>query len=340
MYPITVPNQRLEYIQEDGMLFVRSDGILPTMIKAPILLAGIIIVAAVTPFQNSFSSSRSLDLIIYPDGSTHVSTEIEVDPLEPDSQITLFGSSTDNFVVTGDNGFLLSFELIDNSVIVETLGSSSITIDYDTHDLVSKLGKVWTFSIDSSIDYSLLMPQNSIIVGMSTLPLDMEIVDDKTKLLLPRGVAEINYVFGTPTITPPETTKPVSSNFDYTIAIIVGAIAAAGIGGAIFYSKNRKLALKMESPKETLTVTDQQINPETIFNLRSGLRDDDKELVKFLFDNGGQAFESELRKKFLQPRTTMWRAVKRLERQGIVEIEKRDLQNLVKLKKIGKENNE
>lgn len=327
-------------MQEHGMLFVRSEGILPTMIKAPIILVGIIIVAAVTPFHNSFSSSRSLDLIIYPDGSTHVSTEIEVDPSEPDSQIALFGSSIDNFVTTGDNGFLLSFELIDNSAIVETLGSSSIAIDYDTHDLVSKLGKVWTFSIDSPIDYSLLMPQNSIIVGMSTLPLDMELVDDKTKLILPKGVAEINYVFGTPTITPPETTKPASSNFEYTIAIIIGAIVAAGIGGAIFYSKNRRPALKIESPKETIDITDQQINPETVFNLRPGLRDDDKELVKFLFDNGGQAFESELRKKFLQPRTTMWRAVKRLERQGIVEIEKRDLQNLVKLKKMGKENNE
>jgi uncharacterized membrane protein len=28
----------------------------------------------------------------------------------------------------------------------------------------------------------------------------------------------------------------------------------------------------------------------------------------------------------------MWRAVKRLERQGIIEIEKKDLQNIVRLK--------
>jgi hypothetical protein len=58
------------YTLGDGMLFVRTDGILPTMIKAPFLLAGIIIVAAVMPLQSSFSSTRSLDLIIYPDGST------------------------------------------------------------------------------------------------------------------------------------------------------------------------------------------------------------------------------------------------------------------------------
>jgi uncharacterized membrane protein len=54
--------------------------------------------------------------------------------------------------------------------------------------------------------------------------------------------------------------------------------------------------------------------------------------VKFISNNGGQVLESELRKKFLQPRTTMWRAVKRLERNGIIEIEKKDLQNLVKLR--------
>ena len=55
--------------------------------------------------------------------------------------------------------------------------------------------------------------------------------------------------------------------------------------------------------------------------------------MKFLFNNNGEALESELRKKFLQPRTTMWRAVKRLEREGVVEIQKKDLQNLVKLLK-------
>ena len=33
------------------------------------------------------------------------------------------------------------------------------------------------------------------------------------------------------------------------------------------------------------------------------------------------------------PRTTMWRAVKRLEREDIVEIEKVDQQNLIKLRK-------
>ena len=34
--------------------------------------------------------------------------------------------------------FLLSTEIIDDIVIIDTFGSTSIAIDYDIHDLISK----------------------------------------------------------------------------------------------------------------------------------------------------------------------------------------------------------
>jgi uncharacterized membrane protein len=336
MNPELVPANREESILEDGMLFVRTDGILETMVKAPLILAGLIIVAVVIPLQTSFSSTRTLELIIYSDGSTHVSTQIDVDPLEPDFELVLFGKSIDNFVAVGDAGFLLSEEIIGDKAIIDTFGSSNITIDYDIHDLVSKEGRVWTFSFDSPSDYTLLMPKNSVIVGISGLPNNMELVDEQTKLDLSAGVSEINYIFGT-TINP--TTNPTITNelsFNYVnTAVIVGPILAAAIGVV--------LMLKRKQPKsspiiQTESISEKQIetksiDTESIFSFRPEMREDDKEIVKFISDNGGQALESELRKKFLQPRTTMWRAVKRLERLGVIEIVKKDLQNLVKLKK-------
>jgi len=57
-----------------------------------------------------------------------------------------------------------------------------------------------------------------------------------------------------------------------------------------------------------------------------------KRLLILFQQNGGQVYESELRKKFLLPRTTTWRAVKRLERHGIIEIVKKDFQNVIKLR--------
>lgn len=324
---------REESIREDGMLFVRTDGILETMVKAPLILAGLIIVAVVIPLQTSFSSTRTLELVIYSDGSTHVSTQIDVDPLEPDFELDLFGKSIDNFVAVGDAGFLLSEEIIEDKAIIDTFGSSSIVIDYDIHDLISKEGRVWTFSFDSPSDYTLLMPKNSVIVGISGLPNNMEIVDEQTKLDLTSGLSEINYIFGTP-INP---TISDESQFNYVnAAVIVGTITAAVIGGVLMLKRKQQKFLPSIIQTESISekqIETKSIDTETIFSFRPEMREDDKEIVKFISNNGGQALESELRKKFLQPRTTMWRAVKRLERLGVIEIDKKDLQNLVKLKK-------
>ena len=339
MNPEIVPTHRGESIREDGMLFVRTNGILETMVKAPLILAGLIIVAVVMPLQTSFSSTRTLELIIYSDGSTHVSSQIDVDPLEPDFELDLFGKSIDNFVAVGDAGFLLSEEIVEDKAIIDTLGSSSIVIDYDIHDLISKEGRVWTFSFDSPSDYTLLMPKNSVIVGISGLPNNMEIVDEQTKLDLTPGLSEINYIFGAPiNLTTHKPTILDESLFNYVnVVVIVGIVVAAVIGGGVLMLK-RKQQKSLSSIIQTESVSEKQIetksiDTETIFSFRPEMRDDDKEIVKFISNNGGQALESELRKKFLQPRTTMWRAVKRLERLGVIEIDKKDLQNLVKLKK-------
>ena len=335
MNPEIVPVHRKESIREDGMLFVRTDGILETMVKAPLIFAGLIIVTVLIPLQTSFSSTRTLELIIYSDGSTHVYSQIDVDPLDPDFELNLFGKSIDNFVATGDAGFLLSEEIIEDKAIIDTFGSSSIIIDYDIHDLISKEGRVWTFSFDSPSDYTLLMPKNSVIVGMSGLPNNMELIDEQTKLGLTAGLSEINYIF-TP-INP--THKPTISSelsFNYVNAAIIGGSIIAALISIVLMLK-RKQSKSLPSIIQTESTKKQtetkSIDTETIFNFRPEMREDDKEIVKFISDKGGQVLESELRKKFLQPRTTMWRAVKRLERLGVIEIDKKDLQNLVKLKK-------
>ena len=323
-------SQRQDSPPEDGMLFVRTTGILTTMVRAPLILVGLMLVAITMPAQISFGSIKSLDLTIYPDGTTHVYSEISVDPLEPDFEVNLFGPTVNNFVAEDENGFLLSGQIEGNKATVETLGSSKLSIDYDVHDLVSKEGRIWSFILDSPTDFTLLMPKNIVIVGMSNIPLNMELENEQSKLSLPSGPIEINYFFGVsnpiPTPTVPES--------DNSIFLIIGAVVIAGVIAVVF------MKLVKLSPQKKISDTDQlekieekPLDVETIFSSKPDLREDDKELINFISANGGKAYESELRKKFLQPRTTMWRAVKRLERYGIVEIEKKELQNLVILKK-------
>lgn len=62
------------------------------------------------------------------------------------------------------------------------------------------------------------------------------------------------------------------------------------------------------------------------------LRLEDKELLDFLVEKNGSAFESELRTKFVLPRTSLWRLVKRLEREDLIDIRKIGGQNMISFK--------
>ena len=312
------------------MLLVRNTDILSTMVRIPIVVIGLVLVALSAPIQQSFGSSRTLDFTIYPDGSTHVFYELDVDPLKLEIMVELFGEMIENITITDEDGFLLSNEINHNSVVIETFGASHISIDYDTQDLVSKTGKIWAFAIDAPVQYSLLIPKDSVIVEMGNFPLSMQVDNQQSYLTFPPGQTNISYYISTLASAQPIQEDSTTGN---SLILYIGGIAAVAIVVAIVIIKRKSSRIepsvtiqKDEQPKP------QSLDPEAIFKVKQDLREDDKEIINFISANGGQAYESELRKKFLQPRTTMWRAVKRLERQGIIEIEKKDLQNIVKLK--------
>ena len=319
---------------EGEMLFVRNMDILSTMVRIPIVVIGLMLVALSAPIQQSFASSRNLDFTIYQDGSTHVFYELDVDPLALEITVELFGEMIENITVVGEDGFLLSNEIDHNLAVIETFGASHISIDYDTQDLVSKTGKIWAFSIDAPVQYSLLTPKDSVIIEMSNFPLSMQVDNEQSHLTFPPGQTNISYYIST--LASAQSIQPITEDVttDNSLILYIGGIAAVAIAAAIAIKKRKSsripepsvIVQKVEQPKP------QSLDSETIFKAKQDLREDDKEIINFLSAKGGQAYESELRKKFLQPRTTMWRAVKRLERQGIVEIEKKDLQNIVKLK--------
>ena len=72
---------------------------------------------------------------------------------------------------------------------------------------------------------------------------------------------------------------------------------------------------------------------EKIIKERPYLRQEDRDVIRFLEGKGGKAFESEVREKFPDmPRTSLWRLVKRLEKMEIVTVKRIGLQNQIKLK--------
>ena len=76
------------------------------------------------------------------------------------------------------------------------------------------------------------------------------------------------------------------------------------------------------------------VNVEKIFRLHPQLNPEEKDVIQFLAENEGKAFESQIREKFPDiPRTSLWRLVKRLEKLEIIKVKKIGLENQVELKK-------
>ena len=90
------------------------------------------------------------------------------------------------------------------------------------------------------------------------------------------------------------------------------------------HSRKRKLP---EPPEEKKIV-----NLEKIFLENSTLRYNDREILKFIAEKGGEALETEIREKFELPRTTAWRTTKRLQKEQIIVVQKIGEQNLLKIK--------
>ena len=92
-------------------------------------------------------------------------------------------------------------------------------------------------------------------------------------------------------------------------------------------------------PPMPTTISDSPIDSTILSHIvgnilleRPHLRPEDQQVLKFLAEKEGAAFESEIRSKFQIPKTTIWRLVKRLEREELVEIRKAGGQNLIKLR--------
>ena len=330
----------LEDSKNDGMLLSPTEALI-LMARVHMVAFVLILLAMSLPLQHSFGSTRTLDFFLFPDGSTHVTYSLESDPFLPDTEVLLYGDSIENLVAEDENGFPLTTQSEKNILQVETLGSSNILINYDTYSLISKDGKIWSFEIDSPVEFNVVMPQNSVIVGMSTFPIDMNVDLDRTKILLPSGVAEITYFLAvaesSQVLPPEEITTPSDDNFMMYVA--GGAVVAIAAIVAIAIKMKTKPKQIISTSQTTVLEKNEPFNIEKVLEMPD-LREDDKEIIKFIHENGGSALESDLRKKFLLPRTTMWRAVKRLERHDLIEITKKDQQNLIKLTNVEPDKNE
>jgi uncharacterized membrane protein len=110
---------------------------------------------------------------------------------------------------------------------------------------------------------------------------------------------------------------------DYTLFIAAGAIIVVAVG--VYYLYQRK-------PSQEYTPTEIEIDLERLFKEHPELRMDDREVLKYLAENDGEAFAYDIRERFDIPRTSAWRMIQRLQRFEVVDERKIGGQSLIRIK--------
>jgi uncharacterized membrane protein len=101
------------------------------------------------------------------------------------------------------------------------------------------------------------------------------------------------------------------------LVVVVGGLGAA--------------YMLMGRSKKAPEVIEVSFDLDKLFGEHPNLRMDDKEVIRFLAQNRGETFAAEVRDRFDIPRTSLWRMIRRLEGEGIIEVATIGGQSLVRL---------
>ena len=105
----------------------------------------------------------------------------------------------------------------------------------------------------------------------------------------------------------------------------VAVVLVVGVSGYLFMQKNKGTS---QRPSFSTKV----INLDKILAEHPNLRTEDKEVLRFLSENNGEVFASEIRDRFDMPRSSAWRLIRRLEGLEIIEETKVGNQSLVRIR--------
>ncbi len=412
--------------------------------KGSTLALALLIVSFLVPAAQgqSYYTPLELSFVVYSDGYVSLDYEVNVDPTRSRVNVSLFGDLYEYLLLEDQDGLLLDSSPIGGGLAIDTLGAISVTISYQTTDLTGKAGQVWTFTVETPISSSVVLPGDATIRSLSPMPLAMSDLNGNFIITMPAGSLVISYTLGAADIrehaqavisdaeaaileikdsgiivteaeellqeaqdaydaesyadaellagqakslalsiqdaaaeasediddaqtavTTAQTagrtqgldtatdllqqaedaydagdyeeasslagvaqsaaasaTAPETGGFDI---MLIGAAALIVVAVAAFFLMRRK-------PSQPV-VSAVSYDIEALFADKPHLRLDDKEVIRFLVENGGESFAAEIRERFDVPRTSLWRMIRRLQREEAVEVHNIGGQSLVRI---------
>ncbi|MEM3197090.1 MAG: winged helix-turn-helix transcriptional regulator [Conexivisphaerales archaeon] len=247
----------------------------------------------------TYVQQPSVTITVFPNGYVGVTENTTVTAFSP-KNITIIGVP-EGITVSYSNGSPALYSINGKNLTIVPDVNGTISVNYFTDSIVGKNNISWFISINTPYELKLILPQNASLVSMNSIPNSIGETDSSIYLILGAGNWTISYIMPPPS----KGVTPTSPNYELEITATI--IIVAVISGYIVIRRRKSRLNKVE------------------------VRELDNQIINYLKSKGGSAKESEIRQKLVIPKTTAWRAIKRLEREGKVKVIKADRENIIVL---------
>ncbi len=298
-------------------------------------------------------NNSKVAVTIFPDGWMDITLMLNLTGNENSVNVKINGEPH-YLLVEGEGWLLLNHTLSGNILSIETLGAKHINVSYQTSSLTTKIGSLWNASINLNVSsVTLLLPKDSVILGMSSVPNNIQMRDQWMEFSFSSGSLWVTYKIERVPTTPPTLTasKPKGSESITKEAqapvTLSSSESNANLPG-VTTSRTKKVS-------SSINTGNREFNSSLIFTLiivvilivlaislvrrrgsasinESELDSLERSIVSELLRRNGQALQSDLVKALDAPRATVWRRLRRMESEGKVELVKEGRYTLVRLK--------
>ncbi len=218
-----------------------------------------------------------------------------------------------NFRIVGG-----SYESINGTATVSPGQSGFTTFSFSSSALTTKTADGWklVFTASNSSTAVVYMPAHAVISSSSPKPLKVSADDSRTSLEFPGGPITLEYVLGE---------LPETKTSDSSYLLIAAALLAIAIVAAAFLLRSKQQVKTQKEKKSSLAMTPGKKEMMQTFN------ENDKTIVNHLLSCEGKSKRNDLERKTSISKSSLAKAINRLEKRRIIEIDRTSTTHFVKL---------
>ncbi len=265
--------------------------------RAVVLFCAIVVAALLTTMPIARAVGYSVEnntLSVTPDGYAQVSTTLSFNATEGAIIVQPYGAP-DAYSISATDAIqsAVPFTLNGTSIVLNVLvRTSPVTLVYATPFLTAKNGPFWNLNVTLDTTSQVVLPVNATLVTISSLPADISSTGGQVHLTLGSGT------WGMVDFIPPSgsstSNKPSGASFPPWSYLLVAMAAVAAAGFLVFRRRKKPVVL----------------------------RPDDEKILAYVRSRGGRTYASDIVNSLGMPKSSVWKALRRLESNGLVKTRK------------------